>query len=180
MPFLANSQSLVRYDATGHPKAKGLSLVVKHPSDWMASEGERPNIVQKFTKKYSDFNASLVLQVNNVPKEALKEVATFTVNDWREVLSELGSASNISKTQLEGKAAFVGDVILKMERAGMSLTQKQRVLALFHNGKWVWLWCGAIGMPNLNKEQVESRFASIQNQCFLYFNSLVLLDNYSK
>lgn len=37
------------YSTLGHPKSQGLNISVKYPSAWVAKEGKRPHIVQKFT-----------------------------------------------------------------------------------------------------------------------------------
>jgi hypothetical protein len=174
------SQSLVRYDSTGHPKAKGISLIVKYPNDLTPKEAERPNIVQKFTKDYPNYTFALMVQVNNLPPEAIKEVGNFTVADWKEVLESMGKTSNVYQTKLEFEKALIGDFQMTTERAGMTLSQKQRVISLIYNGKWIWLWCGVVGMPTETPSQVNQYFAQNEQKCFSFFNSLVLNQKYTK
>ena len=38
----------LRYSTTGHTKAAGVNLTLEYPATWVAKEGERPHIVQKF------------------------------------------------------------------------------------------------------------------------------------
>jgi len=176
----AHSQTIVRYDSTGNPKAKGLSVIVKHPSDWIGAEGERPNIVQKFVKKYPTFNASMMLQILNLPPNSESEIKSFKASDWREVLSDVGEVSNVSKTQLENQDAYIADIHITQERAGLKIEQKQRVLGLFYKNKWIWLWCGVGGLPSQSRNKVEADFKIVESQCFQFYNSLVLLQKYTQ
>jgi hypothetical protein len=178
--FFVNAQSLTSIDLSGHPKAKGLSVKLKYPSNWEVEEGERPNIVKKFTKDYSDGTAMMMFQINNIPKEAVSEMKSFSIKDMEEGFSKLGTVITISKTKLEQEDAFVGDLIIKLERVNFKPIQRIRVVSLSYKEKWIFLWCGYVGFPNLNEQQVEQRFQSIAPQCQQFFNSLVLLDRYAK
>ena len=175
-----SAQSLNRIDLTGHPKAKGIAMSVKYPADWDAKEGDRPNIVKKFTKNYSDSLGLMMVQVLNVPIEARNEVKSFTVKDWREVMSEIGTVISVSKTKLEMEDAFVADIFVKMERMGTAPYQRQRIVSIVYKHKWIWLWCGAVGNPNMSSSQVEAKFQNIQPHCSQFFNSFILLDRYPK
>lgn len=179
-PIAANSQQLNRIDLTGHPKAKGLAVAIKHPSDWIAKEGERPNIVKKFVKNYPDSIAMMSLQIMNLPIEARSEMKSFTVRDWKEVLSEVGTVISVSKTKLEMEDAYVGDISMQMERMGISPFQRHKIVSLYYKDRWVWLWCGVVGNPSMSSSQVEARFQSVQPQCQQFFNGFVLLDRYMR
>ena len=43
-----------KYFTKDHPKAKGVNISVEYPSSWTPAEGERPNIVKKFSGNSSD------------------------------------------------------------------------------------------------------------------------------
>lgn len=43
-----------KYFTKDHPNAKGININVEYPSSWTPAEGERPNIVQKFSGDSSD------------------------------------------------------------------------------------------------------------------------------
>lgn len=177
---VAFGQSYSRIDLTGNPKAKGLSIAVKYPAGWEVKDGERPNIVKKFSHNYPDYIALLMVQVNNLPREALPEIKSFTLKDWQEVMGELGTVSNSSVQSLEGQKVFVSDLTLKMERMSASVIQKQRVVGMFYKEKWIWLWCGVAANSSMPMSQVENRFQTTTPVCSQFFNSLVLLDRYLK
>lgn len=178
--LVSHSQELVRIDLSGHPKAKGISMAIKHPSDWVAKEGERPNIVKKFVKNYPDSIAMMSVQIMNVPVEARSEMKSFGVRDWKEILAEVGTVISVSKTKLEMEDAYIGDVSMKIERMGVSPSQRNRIVSLYYKDRWIWLWCGVVGNPNMSASQVEAKFQSVQPQCQQFFNSFVLLDRYAR
>ena len=37
-----------KFHTADHPKSKGLKMVLSYPNSWLAEEGDRPNVVQKF------------------------------------------------------------------------------------------------------------------------------------
>ena len=174
------AQSYSRIDLTGNPKVKGLSIAVKYPAGWEVKDGERPNIVKKFLHNYPDYMALLMVQVNNIPREALPEIKSFTLKDWQEALGELGTVSNSSVQSLEGQKVFVSDLTSKMDRMSASVIQKQRVVGMFYKDKWIWLWCGVGVNSSMPLSQIENKFQATTPVCFQFFNSLVLLDRYLK
>lgn len=50
-----------KFDTKNHPKAKGVWATVRYPIGWQSKEGERPNIVQKFTGDYNGMYVVLML-----------------------------------------------------------------------------------------------------------------------
>ena len=52
----SQSSSLVHHvSVSGHKKAKGVDLQIKYPYGWELEEGNRPNIVKKFTRNGSSY-----------------------------------------------------------------------------------------------------------------------------
>jgi hypothetical protein len=39
------------FSTNDHPKTKGVNFTIAYPNSWAAAEGDRPNIVQKFTSE---------------------------------------------------------------------------------------------------------------------------------
>lgn len=55
-----------KYSTKGHSKSKNTDWQIKIPKSWKAEEGERPNIIQKFTSDYGNGNESFMLLVNEL------------------------------------------------------------------------------------------------------------------
>lgn len=56
------------FDTQGHPKAKGVRLTIPYPQSWVAKEGERPNVVQKFQKIENNKIISTAIHILEVPE----------------------------------------------------------------------------------------------------------------
>lgn len=96
------------YRSFNHSKAKGLDFSIKYLNNWIKAEGNRPNIVQKFTKDVGNKQVSylvLILKVDGPP---------FTSE---EIESELGNAhlsipksaqfiSKSGKLKIDGEPAY--------------------------------------------------------------------------
>lgn len=62
--FITYAQVLnSKYDSKHHPKVKDVWATVRYPTGWEVKEGERPNIVQKFSGDYNDMFVVLALQI---------------------------------------------------------------------------------------------------------------------
>lgn len=177
----AEAQTDLKFDSRGNPKSQGIWITVKYPQGWEAKEGERPNIVKKFVLNKPTYSVMMMLQVKKVPKEAIPEMPNLSIADWTEVFSELtpgAIATGIKKIHHENRPGVIGDVTMKLERAGISAWQKQRIMYIFFKDVMIGAWCGVVGYPTLSKEQVASQFELYANECFKFINSLTLMDQY--
>jgi len=106
--FKANREKI--YDTKGHPKAKGLRLTMPYPPSWIAKEGERPNIVQKFLKIDEGRIISSGIHIIEVPPNEKYTSVKINSEPFRKSLVEK-MGSNIKyldsgATQVEGEDAF--------------------------------------------------------------------------
>jgi hypothetical protein len=172
---------LLRYNTANNSKAKGLNLTVKYPTGWIAKDGERPNIVQKFVKSTSGITELLMLQVNNIPPEALSEIHSLTENDFRDIYASMGentSVQSVRRTKIENQIAYIGDLTYTVERAGMKIYQSVEGMTLIYKDKMIILTCGVGGVPQ-QKQYIDTKQLSNRTSlCQSYFNSLVILDQY--
>ena len=176
----AFAQGSTRIDLSGNPKAKGLEISIKYPQGWDPEDGNRPNIVKKFVKNYSSHISMLMVQVVNIPKEALPESKNFSLTDWSDILSEVGAVSNLQSLSLEGQKVYVGDVVVKSDRMSETYIQKQRVAGFIYKEKLVWLWCGIVAPATMQMNKIEVNFQANASICYQFFNSLVLIDRYPR
>ena len=81
----SNAQVLSsKFDTKNHPKAKGVWATVRYPTGWQAKEGERPNIVQKFSGDYNDMFVVLSLQILNAGAPVEKECSEMGTAEFAE------------------------------------------------------------------------------------------------
>jgi hypothetical protein len=75
-----------KFDTKNHPKAKGVWATVRYPTGWQSKEGERPNIVQKFTGDYNGMFVVLMLQIMDAGGPVEKECSVMGTAEFAEAL----------------------------------------------------------------------------------------------
>ena len=172
-----------KYDTKNHPKAKGVWATIRYPTGWEAKEGERPNIVQKFSGEYNGLFVTLALQIKDAGGPVEKECASMSKKDFGDLFSDEPSqlhSRNVQKTNHEGKPAFTYEMQQTLERAGNSITTSHKVLTLCYKNTMISAWCSPMQIDRMSN-RITSTFQDVnaaQPLCFQFFNSLVLMDRY--
>lgn len=174
-----------KFDTKNHPKAKNVWATIKYPTGWEAREGERPNIVQKFSGDYKGFYTVLSLQILNTDDPVETNCKLTSAKGIEGIFSEPATnqfATNAKKNMHENKPAFIYDLEQRVERAGISLITNHRVMTVCHKKTMLSAWCSPTKIDYINKQFSSSKndLNEIETLCFQFFNSLVLMDNYQK
>jgi hypothetical protein len=178
-----NAQVLsAKFDTKNHPKAKGVWATVRYPAEWQPQEGERPNIVQKFSGDYKDLFVMLAIQILDAGGPVEKECRDTSAVQFGKDISEGENqkVTAIKKANHENKPAYFYDLESKQERAGMAMTTRHRVMTVCYKNTLVSAWCS----PMKIEKEKQSFFTTQQHLnevnplCFQFFNSLVLMGNY--
>jgi hypothetical protein len=170
-----------KFDTKNHPKAKGVWLTVRYPSEWQAKEGERPNIVQNFTGYYGDLFVVLSLQIIDAMAPVEQECMDTSAVQYGELVSSRAAKiTKIKKGMHENKPAYFHDVEGSMERAGALMTIRQRGMTVCYKNTLVTAWCTPSKFDPTTKSitSTQRELDSASILCFQYFNSLVLMDEY--
>ena len=184
LSFIANAQALnSKFDSKNHPKAKGVWATVRYPTGWEVKEGERPNIVQKFSGDYNDMFVVLALQILDAGAPVEKECSDMSISEFAEAFSDKASnqiVTNVKKTRHEEKPAFLYDMRGTYERAGMSLVTSHRVMTVCYKKTMISSWCSPTKIDKVNQiiTSNSQQLKVAQPLCFQFFNSLVLMDKY--
>lgn len=179
----SNAQVLsAKFDTKNHPKAKGVWATVRYPAEWQPKEGERPNIVQKFSGDYKGLFVMLALQILDAGAPVEKECRNTPAAEFGKDISEGENqkVTTIKKGNHENKPAYFYDLESKQERAGMAMTTRHRVMSVCYKNTLVSAWCSPM---KIDKEKqsfftTQQHLTDVNPLCFQFFNSLVLMDNY--
>lgn len=171
------------YETKNHPKAKGNWIQVKYPVGWKKAEGDRPNIVQKFTGDYQGLFVMLALQVLDAKGPVEKECKSMTTKEFEEALSDKESstfAMNAKKISHEYKPAFIYDMKSTVQRSGITFNGMHRIMTVCHKNSLISLWCSPSKIDASNNffQTTSKELSTVDNLCFQFFNSMVLMDNY--
>lgn len=181
--LFSNAQVLnSKFDTKNHPKAKGVWATVRYPSEWLPKEGERPNIVQKFSGDYKELFVMLAIQIMDAGAPVEKECRETSAIEFGKDLSdgENQKVTAIKKGSHEGKPAYFYDIESKQERAGMTTNTRSRVMSVCYKNTLVSTWCSPMKI-DLQKQSIfttQQHLSDVNPLCFQFFNSLVLMDKY--
>lgn len=181
--LFSNAQVLnSKFDTKNHPKAKGVWATVRYPTEWQPKEGERPNIVQKFSGDYKGLFVMLAIQIMDAGAPVEKECRETSAIEFGKDLSDDANqkVTAIKKGSHEGKPAYFYDIESKIERAGMATTTRSRVMSVCYKNTLVSTWCSPmkIDMQKQSMFTTQQHLSDVNPLCFQFFNSLVLMDKY--
>ena len=171
-----------KFDTKNHPKAKGVWATVRYPTEWQPKEGERPNMVQKFSGDYKGLFVMLAIQIMDAGAPVEKECRETSAIEFGKDLSDDANqkVTAIKKGSHEGKPAYFYDIESKIERAGMATTTRSRVMSVCYKNTLVSTWCSPmkIDMQKQSMFTTQQHLSDVNPLCFQFFNSLVLMDKY--
>lgn len=173
-----------KYFTKDHPKAKGINISVEYPSSWTPAEGERPNIVQKFSGDSSDgITRMFLIIIKDTPKflsllpadEMAKEA--FSDEALHEMVPPGGSFINGEMTKYDGQTGAWMIYSITSERAGMTMKMYTLQHMFFYKGKMVAVQCMVGGL-----EQMKDGLYGEFNKYLLLFqqigNNIVIHDKW--
>jgi len=158
-----------------HKKSKDVNLKLKVPQGWEVKEGDRPNIVKKFTK---DGNTYLILIKDNMTFFSRSEIRELLsdesfVNEFVEESSSFMKNSEVidkSVVTIDTYPSVTFKVRGKMEHLGITIPMIMRCWTVFYEDKIVFLQ--SMGVDN-------AEFRALEQLYFLITNSVIFPDQYN-
>lgn len=172
-----------KFDTKNHPKAKGVWATIKFPAGWKKQEGERPNIVQKFSGNYGDMYVVLSLQILDAGGPVEKECSDMSTAEFAEIFSNKPNSVfvvNVNKTAHEGRPAFIYDMKTTVERIGLKMNLAHRVMTVCYRNTLISAWCSPSKFDNQSTAALstDTELRAANPICLQYFNSFVLMGQY--
>lgn len=164
------------YRTDGSGKSQGLRFHLQLPASWVAKEGERPHVVQKWVSEGGTGLSNIILMVQDTSGEtpSRAEVDQFVSSgEIRSMAPEGGTYIAGGAFSQEKSAGYWMEYSLSSERAGMKMDSRGFMYLLFFRGKAISLIC-AHGMPDQNKAKVEAMAVKLKPLCQQAMNSVVL------
>lgn len=170
------------FKTKGHSKSKNTDWQIEVPISWRPAEGDRPNIIQKFTSDFGDGSQSIMLMVKEMPlpkgykfsKQELNEL--FTEKEMKNMVPEGGKFISFTKMILDNNVGGMLQIEQKVSR--LDLEMKIRMLQfMFIRSNKMYILQGAVA-----SEKPESDFALEMKKYLplykLVANSIVVNDQY--
>ena len=172
-----------KFSTKGHPKSTDAVFTIKFPVSWVAKEGERPNIVQKFVDENGHGNAMAMITTSAVPPEESLTKASInealSSDSLKEMLPEGARLINAQTTKIENEPAGILEYSARMERVGQTLETQTLTLFFFQGRTMVGLqfWLG--GQVDDSKE-LRRQFTAYRPLFNMIMNSIVFDDMWVK
>ncbi|MHC4158614.1 MAG: hypothetical protein ACYSSO_06000 [Planctomycetota bacterium] len=175
-----------KYSTEGHPKAKGINISIEYPSHWQRSEGERPNIVQKFTSDASDGLLRMCLILIKDQPSFMKlfssediSDAMFTEETLKEIIPESATFIKGERTKYDGQPGAWMIYVTQLERAGLRAEMYILQHMFLYSGKMIVFECSVGGLAG-SAATVEQEFARYLPLFQLLGNSIIIQDKWKK
>ena len=150
-----------KYFTKGHFKAKGINISIKYPNTWKKSEGERPNIVQKFTRVENDgTTVGCFIGIHDLPKG----IEIFSED---EIAEEMFSKETIKamilpnseiiqniETKYDGQPGALTIYATNQERMGLKLLMYTVQHMFLYSRKLIGIECSIGGLAS-NHEKLK-------------------------
>lgn len=172
-----------KYKTNGSGKAKGVSFSIESPKTWIAKEGNRPNIVQKFVSENGrglELFLVLIKEIPLQPGEKITEKDILEIlnpKDIKDVLPDGSIYINSGKLTLENLPGYWVSFKMSMSRVRNSVDMETIMYTIFYKNKMIQMQ-GQV-MTSINGKQSDSGGLKKFEKLFdLMANSLVLPDMY--
>ena len=169
-----------RFQTDGSGKAQGIKLKLQLPKSWIAKDGERPHIVQKWSSRNSDAVQMIHLDIRDgegyAPSKSDMEKFVKS-GEVKDAVAEGATYVDSGNFTLEKQTGYWLQMNLSQERAGRKFYQEAVMYQLFFRGKGIGIMCAAIS-PDDEREKAGEAFKQMRPICQQVLNSLVLLQAY--
>lgn len=180
------SGNKAKYFTKDHPKAKNVNISIEYPSSWKSAEGERPNIVQKFSGDPSDGITKMALIIikdtpkilSFLPAEEMAKEA-FSSEALHEMVPPGGSYINGEMTKYDGQIGAWMIYSTVSERAGMTMKMYSLQHMFFYERKMIAVQCMVGGLEQ-GKESLYGVFKEYLPLFQQIGNSIVIHDKWKK
>lgn len=181
-------QELIRgwrrdYSSIRHPKAKGVTVVLKTPRSFTQKESTRPNIVSNWQSESGNGLELLTLMVlvnqdKPLSRKGIEDDLRMGDRSLiRRSLIESGRILAVRAFSQEQAPGYIADIESDSERAGNEFSLRQRQFVLFLPGRTVAFLCQVTGARNTSLE-LDAKMTRLGELCRLVANSLVLPQQY--
>lgn len=171
------------YSSFRHPKAKGVTVVLKTPRSFTQQESARPNIVSNWKSESGNGLELLTLMVHvNQDKTPSRkgiedDLRMGDRSQIRKSVAEDGKVLALRAFSQELASGYIADIESDSERAGLEFSIRQRQFVLFVPGRMVTFNCQVGGARNTSLE-LDAKMKRLGELCRLVVNSLVLPQQY--
>jgi len=166
-----------------HLKAKGCDFQISYPASWMAKEGERPNIIQKFISQNGHGLEVVILMVKDIQlpsgyKVSQKELDEFfTENELGEMVPQGAKVISAKPIVLDNHKGGMIIFDQTLQRLDMTINMRNLHFITISSNKIIFVQCMVSSLSEKETE-LDKHFNRFEPLFKLIANRFVLQDQY--
>lgn len=178
------SGNRTKFSTAGHPKSKGINMVLSYPNSWLAQEGERPNIVQKFFSEGGHGLEGAIIITKNLalpPGTVISEnelMEFFTPAEMKTMVPPGAKFIQAKPTKIENIPAGILEYSMRQERAGLTIDSQFISYIFIYGTTMVQLQCVVSTGQATSPAVLAKKMDDFKPLFFLMANSIVLQDKW--
>ncbi|MDP3896254.1 MAG: hypothetical protein Q8Q62_06225 [Mesorhizobium sp.] len=179
-PAQADLVETVRFSTDGHPKSKGVNLVMRYPASWKSKESEFPNIVQMFVSENGVGLQMAQIWTKKIPGHeniSRAEAEEFLWEDPSFFLPRLSNSISFQKTEVNGEPAALLEFTTVRSVGGRSMMMRNLSLHFFHAGTWINISYSVADAEDSGPD-VDVTFQNFRNLFVSMMSTIVLPDKW--
>lgn len=175
----------LKYKTNGTDKAKGISFSIEYPKSWVAEEGKRPNIVQRFIDKDKNDAVQLMVLITDNSTQNGRKITDTDILDYmspkniRKYLPKNSTLIDKGKLTLENLPGFWMRYNQSGSRLGFLFELESIAYTLYYKNKIIQI-IGSVAMSVDGKPLDVGDLNKYQQLFELMVNSLVIENMYNQ
>lgn len=176
----------ILFSTSGHAKSMGLDVSVKRPLSWVASEGRRPHVVQKWRNLAGHGQAEIMLLIQDlgVALTSAEVEELMEVEDFSAWVPEGSEYLGTTRLRIDNQPAVGIDYLIMQDMGPITVVVRSRQYQIFVGDKTISLQCqaragtgsGPTGFATIAeaRDSALATFAANERLCYLTGNSIVV------
>jgi hypothetical protein len=167
-----------------HPKAKGVDFQIRYPASWQKKEGERPNVIQKFTSENGRGLDTFLLMVMKIPDLPADYKATdkeldefFTETEMKGMIPDNSHYISGKPIEIENHKGGMMIYDQTVQRLDLLLTMRCLQFVILRGNKMIFVQC-MVGVTPGGESTLENRYSQLEPLFKMIANSLVIQEQY--
>ena len=169
-----------RFRSTGHVKSRGLQFHVDIPKSWMASEGNRPNVIQTFKSRAGSGQEMIVIEVRDLPsvdraplsREQADALAAGMAG--RDMVPREATFLSSGSVRIDGIPGVAHQYVLKSRQLDFDLTARTLSYTLVLDRHLLQIQFSVGTEPIIGNRDINERFLKFELLFKLIANSIVI------
>lgn len=167
-----------------HPKAKNVDFQIRYPISWRPEEGERPNIVQKFTSENGRGLEGFLLMVKDISPPSGVTITEKDIEDLfaeeeflKMVVPEGGKFISAKPIVLDRHKGAMIIFDHAGQRVDITITTRNLWFITIYEKKMIWIGCSVSALPG-EESELKERFNRFEPLFKMIANTFIIQEQY--